>query len=151
MKALGKCFTSVAGVNIIVGFLAWDEKHDHAMLAADLAGLIPACRGCHQATLNAACIPDEQDGAPYLQADIQIASGAKRGRKLGYVWSQDSEGHGRVIYQVRFDVEAVLRALSPFWLHLHELTEEELTGIKTKTKAAPDAEPEQDKDGTDHE
>jgi hypothetical protein len=52
MKPIGQCWCNVAGVRIVVGFLAFNEKHAHAMLAADLAGLIPACRGCHQATLN---------------------------------------------------------------------------------------------------
>lgn len=141
MKRIGDIFCSVQGVHVVLGTLAYDERVHHAMLGMDVAALVPACRACRDATLNAACIPGPGEW-PYLQADLQITAGRKKRVKMGFVWTQD-DAHGHTIFQVRVDIAAVMKRLSMSWWHVHELTEAELTGIEAKAGTASEPRPEQ--------
>jgi len=117
---LGSIFTDAGARRWIVGQLSYDPSHHHACIYIELDGLLPPCRDAGTGTLKAACVPlPEVKNPPYLACDIQFCKRRDTRVKLGYVWTMD-DAYGRAIYQVRFDVNAVLKQFGLVYLHCHE-------------------------------
>lgn len=150
---LGNIFCDAAGPTIGLGGL-YEQAPGRAIAGLDLAALLPVCRAklaactvpgvaaCGQAiVLQCACIPYPAIKAPpFLAGDLHASRpGSRTHVKIGYVWSQDDQ-HGRAIYQVRIDVQAVLKLWGLMWVHVHVPTPEE-TQAQVAAKEAPDARP----------
>lgn len=114
MRTLGKVYTLKPKTEI--ASLVFDPAHHHAMLALDLASLLPVCRAAGGAMVCAYCIPEGD--APYIHVDWQLCVRKKR-EKMGYAWSMD-DAHGNAIYQIRLDPLRLLRRFDVVWLHGHE-------------------------------
>jgi len=125
LATLGSVFVKQPD-KIGVGHLHYDSKNHHAMVSVDPVNLLKVCRKLGGGTLNAACIPKlEWPDPPYIDpSDMQICAARGRRVKVGYVWTLDNE-HGHCIYQVRFDVGAVLNRYDRPFFHLHQPTPEE--------------------------
>jgi hypothetical protein len=109
-----------AGVRIVVGRLTYDEKRHHAMMACDLAALLPLCRDRAEGRLVGYCKPwVEVTEPPYLVADLQLCRTKDKREKMGWVCACD-DARGQVSYRVEIDCKAVLKRFGLVWLHLHE-------------------------------
>ena len=104
-----------------IGFI--DVKGEHAMIALHPEDVLPICGekiAKEESVLKAACIPwPDYDNPPYIHADIQLCRSKDKREKMGYAWTQDS-AEGKVIYQVRLDVNAIWKRYGVIWFHCHE-------------------------------
>jgi hypothetical protein len=139
MESISSIFTDALGFRSKLGRLACDPAGSRASLVMlDPAALVPVCRALRErgeGELRCAGMPyQDVTNPPYLDCTLQVGTGKKR-EDVGRLWAQDDAG-GRVIYQVRLDVEAVLRKLDYWGLHCHNETEEEAKMRIAQTDAA---------------
>jgi len=125
VTSLGSIFIDIKGIRIKIGRLVYEPKHLHAMLGLDLANLLPVCRETDEERIQGCCIPyPSVDDPPFLSHDLQWCGPKDKRTKLGWVYT-DSDERGPA-YQVILFVPAVMKIWDCAWLHLHELSEEEL-------------------------
>ena len=121
---------AVNPIRAVIGSLVHEDKSGHSMLKIDLCTLIPLCRslaGQAEGMLEGSGRPyDSIPDPPLVQVDWQICRQRGKRVKMGYCFTQDFPDGG-IVYQVRMDVGAVLKAFDMLFLHGHSETEEEAT------------------------
>ena len=117
---IGNIFTDDENGRHVVGFLCHDRNTLHSLVGVYPSEMVEVAKTSAATVINAACLPFASVFAPYIDpTDICLKQGKKR-IKLGYIYTQD-DATGRVIYQVRFIVETVLRQWERVFLHVGDV------------------------------
>lgn len=111
-----------------VGSLVHVPGTDRAAVYLEPAAVIPLCKMLKEKGEGAfECFgsPFVQTGdEPYLQKVAQRCKPKDKRINMGYGYTRD-DAEGRVTYSFKFDVDALLKDMATYRLHLHTETQEE--------------------------